>query len=297
MSERKLEELNQKSEIEEIINQEILNYRHSSEETINNLLPAKAILDKIFDAVWKEVTEQNYKLGSFNAFLPLIKQFKIERFIDIGFDRLKKKLNEALLENENNHKVKNTILYDIEIAESKVVNYYETLFLENHSSYDEIQKLVKIKKELSLTKESEQDYRRKALLNLEKKILININLLKEEKTLRDQSEESFNATKDNKNKHDELNKEIVTLFMNHFFDYANVKCSNAKKAEVIAFLTGYSSKQIVKLFSELEKERLKIEENEEVSEKIYKDLNVARKLFVKLNLTEIIEKIDKELGN
>jgi hypothetical protein len=89
----------------------------------------------------------------------------------------------------------------------------------------------------------------------------------------------------------------VTLFLNYLFTYTGVNCPNTQKAEIIEFLTAYSDKQTIKLFSEFEREKSKVLENEEISEKFFKDMKIIRKYFERLGLMEIVAKIDEDLGN
>lgn len=94
-----------------------------------------------------------------------------------------------------------------------------------------------------------------------------------------------------------LNRESAFLFFEYLFNFANVDCDKNQRAKVIENLTGYSQKQIIQLFSWFEKEKLKIEENEEIDKKFLDDANFARKCFLLLGLDEVVERIDKDLGS
>jgi hypothetical protein len=62
-------------------------------------------------------------------------------------------------------------------------------------------------------------------------------------------------------------------------------------------LIGFSKKQIIKLPSSFEKEKLQIEDEDISSKKFLDDMEAVRKYFVTLNLNKIVERIDKDLGN
>lgn len=74
-----------------------------------------------------------------------------------------------------------------------------------------------------------------------------------------------------------MNIEVATLFFDYLFNYAEIKCDFTKKAELIEFLTGFSKRQLVKLPSAFEKQKLEIEDNGEISEKFLKDMNTVRR--------------------
>lgn len=94
-----------------------------------------------------------------------------------------------------------------------------------------------------------------------------------------------------------LNREVAYLFVDYLFDFAKINCPNTQKAEIVEFLTGFSSKQLVKVPSSFEKFKLQIEDGDESDENFTNDLKVIRKYFEELGLIEIVNKIDKDLGN
>ena len=109
-------------------------------------------------------------------------------------------------------------------------------------------------------------------------------------------EESQAASKDDIRKHKDLSRDRATLLLDYLFNEAKAKCHNTKKAEVISALTGYSTNTIEQSFSRFEKEKLQIEDSSEVSEKFYNDMIVVRKYAEILGLANLVDKINKDLG-
>ncbi|HMS38925.1 MAG TPA: hypothetical protein PKE69_01775 [Pyrinomonadaceae bacterium] len=138
---------------------------------------------------------------------------------------------------------------------------------------------------------------RKERLKAEKNEPLAIELQKENANAKAVDSKNENDSKGEMIKHKGLNRESAFLFFEYLFEYANVKCDKKKKAETIEHLTGYSHKKIVPLFSWFEKEKLYIEDTTEIKEKFSKDMNFVRECFEMLGLTEIIEKLDTDLGN
>jgi hypothetical protein len=107
-------------------------------------------------------------------------------------------------------------------------------------------------------------------------------------------------------KHSDINIERATLFLSYLLDFAKVnsqsfnnkrkEISNSDKNKIIEFLTTYSGKQSNKLWAKFNTEKAKIQETEEIEEKFYQDMQVIRKYFDLLGLSEIINKIDADLG-
>lgn len=115
-----------------------------------------------------------------------------------------------------------------------------------------------------------------------------------------------NIEKDN-----DLNIEVATLFLNYLLDFAKeksrenlafknkTKLSDATKNKITAFLTPYAEKQIKKLPPIFKKTLAEIAENGEnsgIKDKFFQDMQVVRKYFEMVGLSEITSKIDADLG-
>ncbi len=121
-------------------------------------------------------------------------------------------------------------------------------------------------------------------------------------------EENQNNSKDGIEKHKELNQRTATLFVSYLLDFANEKkrenfglknkksLADADKDRIIDFLTPISGKQSKKLHKIFKDERAKIAEKEEVSEDFYNEMQIVRKYFEMLGLSEITNRIDVDLG-
>lgn len=94
-----------------------------------------------------------------------------------------------------------------------------------------------------------------------------------------------------------MNKERAFLFFEYLLTFVSATQNKTKRHQLIELLTGYKIKQLSKIPSWFEKEKLEIEEKTESSEKFFKDMEAVRKLFLSLGLTEIADKIYRDLGN
>lgn len=94
-----------------------------------------------------------------------------------------------------------------------------------------------------------------------------------------------------------MNKERVFLFFEYLFNFVSATANKTKRHQLIELLTGYKTKQLSKIPSWFEKEKLEIEEKTESSEKFSKDMESVHKLFLSLGLTEIADEIYRDLGN
>lgn len=92
-----------------------------------------------------------------------------------------------------------------------------------------------------------------------------------------------------------MNIERAFLFFEYLLTSVNATTNKTKKNQVIERLTGYKFGQLSKLPSWFEKEKLENEEKTEVNEKFLKDMNEVSKLFISLGLTEIADKVEKDL--
>lgn len=138
-------------------------------------------------------------------------------------------------------------------------------------------------------------------LNAEEKRLEKLIELDNSKTTPEQSNNNIR-------KHKDLNQKTATLFLSYLLDFAKEKSSenhglktkktltDADKDRIIDFLTPISGKQSKKLHKPFRDEVAKIAEKEEVSENFYKDMQIIRKHFEMLGLSEITNKIDADLG-
>jgi len=110
-------------------------------------------------------------------------------------------------------------------------------------------------------------------------------------------EESQAASITDVKKHKDLTLDRAVLLVDYIFKAAKVNCKNTQKAKVISFLTGYSENTIVQSFSRIEKEKLEIEDESEISDKFYNDMKIVRDYVEKIGLAEAVKIIDKDLGN
>jgi hypothetical protein len=191
--------------------------------------------------------------------------------------------------------------YELLLFETKqtAIGYFKYVFYSELKGRDLPEKLKLIKRTLAEATSSDDEFRRQALIEIQEVVESEIEIKKEELLIRQQLNISNGNPKEKveRVKHEDLNIETATLFMTYLFDYVNLKCEFTKKAELIEFLTGFSKKQIVKLPSEFEKFKLDIEVGDEVNKIFVDNMQIVRKYFQKLRLFEVVERIDKELGN
>lgn len=254
---------------------------------------------KIADNVLSKIKGKDDALLVFDKLLVLVDKLNFSPIAaNLLFNRLKRSLSKEQMkfseENEEFDNYKNLLIE----LESAAKSYFKYIIYDELRDFDLPEKLKWVKL-AQFQPFPEDEYRKKALTEIQKTLENEIALNKEEITNRQNLVLSNKNTdeKENSKKNEDLNKETATLFMNYLFDYAKISCNFTKKAEVIEFLTGFSKKQVVKLPSVFGKQKLEIEDGGGINEKFFKDMNTVRKYFEKLGLDEVVEKIDKDLGN
>lgn len=107
-----------------------------------------------------------------------------------------------------------------------------------------------------------------------------------------QIETSLKETTNDIKKHKDLTLDRAALFFNYLFTYAKANCHNTEKSKVISFLTSYSEKTIRQKLSNPHSK------DNEKSFLTYKtDLEIVRKCFESLGLSEIVSQINRDLEN
>lgn len=270
-----------------------------AKKRVNNYKISK-LAKEIADNIFLKVKGKAGAIGLFDKLLVSLEKLNFSSIAaNIVFDRIRTKLSiEQKKFNKDDDEFTNYkhLLMELEVAAK---GYFKYKIYQQFQGCDLPEKLKLVKRTLLEPFFPEDEYRKKALIDIQEDLETEIALRKEELEHRQKLVFSNEkpTEKENLIKNKDLNKESATLFMTYLFDSANIDCDFTKKAEVIEFLTGFSKKQIVKLPSEFEKQKLQIEDGEEASKRFLNDLEIIRKYFKKLGATEIVEKIDKDLGN
>ncbi|MGC2238637.1 MAG: hypothetical protein WA584_20960 [Pyrinomonadaceae bacterium] len=309
MAEQNREKVNsQKLEtISNIINEELFKARNESIEIRRDIKKQKEISDIIVEAIIDENLKNDFALKSSKALIKLIDRFELNyQFARITFDLFKQKLNELLPDFEEGTEIHKALLRGIENVEGRAIGYFYSKIFKEYEDLDIVETLISIKRELGDYEDSEEDYYKKALIKVEKALEKEIALIKDESTYKkllgieeNKTEESINSNNEELCKkfcrHKEITRDRATLFLDYFFNYANIKCFKTERAKVISYLTGYSETKIEQSFSRIEKEKLESKEKKELSGKFYDDVEVIRKYFKILRLEEIQKQIDEDL--
>lgn len=284
--------------IEDIIDEELVKKPYQTEAELLEMVRDSHIRDKIREKFYNAF-ENSFLPDVANSLLRLLNRLTLHLgWVHIIFEDLEEHFREKRikLEREYGDKQKIKEFLGIEKFIKNTANVYFRQYLKKEIENLSLpEQLTSIKKQLLVVKPERYEFLYQALLDVKEEIEILLTLENEE--LINKQNTNLQPNKKDVSKISELNIESATLLMSYLFDFANVNCHFTKKAEVIEFLTGFSKKQIVKLPSEFEKEKSKILENEEISEKFYKDMQIIRNYFVRLGLTEIVNKIDEDLGN
>ena len=198
----------------------------------------------------------------------------------------------------------------IDQIETLATKYFENYFTEEFKGLTFPEMLNKIADTLSQPETRNRKFFRQAILSLQKKIEFRDTNELYPSQIYEPENADKNHTIEKKilKKHKDITLDRATLFINYLLDFANEKSrdnfrsknktplKDADKNRIIDFLTPFSGTQSKKLHKPFKDEIAKIAEKEEISEKFYKDMKIVRKYFEMLGLSEILDKIDADLG-
>ena len=223
-------------------------------------------------------------------------------------------INELNIWPDENTTQSNYLKMAIESLNSVAVRYFADYLFEEFKGVHIAEILQRAKATLAQLEEHDQKYFRQAVERVKNETERRIELRKEEKRNRDQmyepGEERAEAVSfdnkvqpDNREKRQKdrgLTRESAYLFVDYLLQIAYAagtgRATIKQRAEVVEFLTGYSSTKLKDVPAWFNKEIAKIKESEEISEKIFDDLQMVRKQFESLGLQEIVARIDQDLG-
>lgn len=294
-------------DIEEIIKDEFEKFKNAepSKRSPENERQSQAsykIAMAIVQAVINNSTPYFLDLETDKILLSLIKRANLgDYYAGHTFWIIEDKLTSELNKLEKDSRSYSLLETSIEHINFMAVNFFEERLVEEFKDVHIAEILFRAKRTLDREEHSQDKYFRQAVLNVKKDVERRIELRKEEKLNREQiyepddSDENYGIPNQASEKHKDLTLDRATLFLGYFFNFAEVECTNTAKAKVISFLTGYSETKIAQAFSRIEKEKLSMIENEELSEKFSKDVNVVRKYFKLLNLEKVLDQIDQDL--
>jgi hypothetical protein len=186
---------------------------------------------------------------------------------------------EEKLENENEKS--NTVKIEAKDEFQELLKHLKTL----HSYKEKIAYLIKEKTRyeqnqsgLEWNIDNEKTFPEKCDLEIKK--LMELRSLEQKEVV----------SKESLKKHKDLTLDRAALFLNYLFKGAGANCHNTKKAEAISFLTGYSKNTVGDKLSSLHS---KADEN---FLNYKKDMEIIRKYFESLGLSEIVEMINRDLN-
>jgi hypothetical protein len=282
------------------------------------------LVEQISNAVLLEIekevlTEPNGNLDEhiiFGGLLNLLMSGRYPIITSIWAGAIFDKIDNALEKKKESEKGKlriSNISHIQKGLEIVAIEYFRRKNTSEIKNLDLPQRLSKVKQKISEKHLLISEFEQKALLELQNEIENAIAIKKEELAHRKEFENLTEVKKEGKLKneisiHADLNQRTATLFLSYLLDYAKEKSrenhglkhkktlSAADKNRIIDFLTPISGKQSKKLHKPFKDEIAKIAEKEEISKKFYNDMQVIRKYFEMLGLSEITDKIDADLG-
>ncbi|MEQ1642056.1 MAG: hypothetical protein ABL959_01265 [Pyrinomonadaceae bacterium] len=220
-----------------------------------------------------------------------------------------------LLENQSKDSVLIGFLESAIASINSTAIRYFVAYLEDEFKDVHLAEIVqRSKATLDAVSERDEKYFRLAVEAIKKGAERRIDLIKEMRLNREQMGDTEDGKEvfslEEKEKPDDrmrrqkdrgLTRESAYLFVDYLLDYAigksAVKKSITKRADVVEFLTGYSSTKLKDVPAWIDKGKAKIEEFQETDEKIFKELQNIRKQFESLGLQEIVARIDADLGD
>lgn len=118
-----------------------------------------------------------------------------------------------------------------------------------------------------------------------------LEINKREKLMRLETTPKQTASKDDIKKHEEARLDRVVLAMNYLLDCAGVSedCQKSKKINFIDFVTPFSRNTIKNQLDNLH------EKSDTDGVKYEEDMKIIRRYFQHLGLTEVVERIDRDL--
>lgn len=307
--------MNKETDIRKLLDKEIKKASHyffPPEEQDNGLNKMK-LVKTIVEEVNSRIKGKLSGFFVFHALLGLLDELSIEpiwanQIFTKIYSRLKSYQNKSQLDEEDADDYK-IIIFELKLT---AVSYFKKQIHRELKDNDLPKKLKLVKKTLIETNTSEDLFKREALTEIQKEIETEIVLKAEENKNKNLLKDSSN----DENKisiHKDLTQITATLFLNYLLNFAKEKSrenhglknkkklSDADKDRIIDFLTPISGKQSKKLHKKFKDEIAIIANNEknEVSEnfqKFYQDMQIIRKYFEMLGLSEITNKIDTDLG-
>lgn len=294
--------MNQELDIDKLLDDEISKasrYFFPPEEQDKDVEKMK-LTTEVADKVFSRIKGKSSAFFTLNGLLGLLATLDLEPFwANRIFDKIETKLKieqrKSKLEEEHldNYKM---LLFETKLT---AISYNKKTIHQELKNDDLPKKLKRINKTLLEMFSPEDTFKREALLEVKKEIENEIALNKEELLHRQQLQNPSKTVGEKENfiKQEGRNIESATLFFLYLFDFAKVSCPFTKKAEAIEFLTGFSKSQIIKLPSAFEKQKLEIEDGGEVDKKFSGDMQIVESYFQKLGLSEIVERIKKDLGD
>lgn len=169
----------------------------------------------------------------------------------------------------------------------EALNHLETL----SNNREKISYLKQVKAEYEKIKTTWEDF---SGLTIDKKCELEIERLKSlevTQSINRKKNVELDEKLNDRKKDKDLTLDRAVLLFNYLLNYAKVNAHNTEKAEFISFLTGFSKNTIVQKLSRLhEKADLNFVSYE-------KDMEIVRRYFEKLHLSEITKAIDNDLEN
>ncbi len=269
----------------------------------------------ISDEIFSRVRGRRSGIIIFKGLLGLLNTLEIEPFwADEIFNLIQNKLTfeqEGFPPEQEGYRRCENLIFEVKLT---AIDYYKRLIYQEFKEEDLPKKLKKVKINLSEVFTDKYTFRKEALIDVQKELEQEIELQKKE-SLNRQELEASNSTDSEKvilEKHKDITIDRATLFLSYLLDFANEKrrenfglknkkpLKDADKDRAIDFLTPFTGKQSKKLHKGFKDEIAKIaEEKDEVSEKFnkfYNDVKIIRNYFEMLGLSEIVNRIDSDLG-